>query len=470
MQANLVPVGNHKASHGHTPIVQFFLNVQILANSNREQAAILFSMLFTLMIWVVSALSLLVAVLFYLLFLYHHIPNKDNGLSNYCRRKMDSRLQKIVGVKVNQALAKVDPHRKRSDPGPGGPGGRPHQIVRQPTLPMLDTDLHGKGPKVPSLSRQTTQSTLPLYNSRQSSPNDNPLDLSLSSNSNFLEMYPPSYRQSFPSRSITQSFTYSSASYASNVPLMREAAGMGYVPASRNYTPAPPSRTGTSHSTNSSRSLMNQSLMASSQGMQRSYHSAWKPPPVSLETTPSPAQTQPPSRQNTDLSAFGSWESRAQSPMQTPAHSSITQDYPIDTYRRRTPGAQAIRENLVQDYEIQPQRPVDGVAQHPTHSEGYIAFNPNTHAAQSAISRQQSFPVPASLQPPTRNFTMPIAPYQNLSPQPLQPQPALPQRSGTAPIPSYNGFSPVSYPISAKAMPPRAATAGPNASGWRKPS
>lgn len=71
MQADLVPTGQHSASDGHTPIVQFFVNVQILANKDREQAAILFGMLFTLIIWLFSALSRELSFPIHYSLLYH---------------------------------------------------------------------------------------------------------------------------------------------------------------------------------------------------------------------------------------------------------------------------------------------------------------------------------------------------------------------------------------------------------------
>lgn len=106
MQLNLIPEGEHAATDGRAPVLQFFVNVGILADSSPEQAVILFGMLFTLIIWVISAISLLIAVVLYLLFLFHHIPSADGGLSGYCRRKINGRMEKIVKVKVDKALKK----------------------------------------------------------------------------------------------------------------------------------------------------------------------------------------------------------------------------------------------------------------------------------------------------------------------------------------------------------------------------
>jgi len=113
MRANLIPVGANAATDGHTPVIQFFYNVKILADEHTEQAVILFSMLFTLVIWVFSALSLILSCLFYITFLWHYIPNGDGNLSRYCRRKVDQRLEKIVSVKIQKALRKAEEARKQ---------------------------------------------------------------------------------------------------------------------------------------------------------------------------------------------------------------------------------------------------------------------------------------------------------------------------------------------------------------------
>ena len=113
MRANLIPVGANAATDGHTPVIQFFYNVKILADEHTEQAVILFSMLFTLVIWVFSALSLILSCLFYITFLWHYISSGDGNLSRYCRRKVDQRLEKIVDVKIQKALRKQEEARRK---------------------------------------------------------------------------------------------------------------------------------------------------------------------------------------------------------------------------------------------------------------------------------------------------------------------------------------------------------------------
>ena len=149
MKASLIPEGQHAASGGKSPIAQFFVNVRILADANNQQAAILFGMLFTLIIWAFAAFGLILACLFYVTFLWHHIPSLDGTLARYCRRKVDKRLAQIVGVKIKRAIEREDRQRN-------GDSISNSRLKHQPTLPIVDDDKH-------ALSRQTTQSTLTQY-------------------------------------------------------------------------------------------------------------------------------------------------------------------------------------------------------------------------------------------------------------------------------------------------------------------
>lgn len=163
MQSDLIPTGDHAATQNRSAFEQFWVNVETLADSNREQAVVLFTMLFTLVIWVISALCLLISVILYLLFLWHYIPQSDGRLSIYCRRKIDRRLEKIVGQKVKQALEEQEKKHaqdeakaaKRANQLPNRP-----QVNRKPTLPQVAAqtpDLaQGSGF---GLSRQETRDT-----------------------------------------------------------------------------------------------------------------------------------------------------------------------------------------------------------------------------------------------------------------------------------------------------------------------
>ncbi len=261
MQLNLIPTGDNAAKDGHTPIVQFFVNVGILADkSGRQQAVILFGMLFTLVIWVITLMNLMVAVVFYLVFLFHHIPSSDRGLTGYCRRKINQSMENIVRTKVEKALRKENALRAREEAQEGEDATK-----RQPTLPNLDATFDEK----PSLlSRQTTLATLPEFSSRPgtaagsgvTSPSD-------------LEMQPTlpdldsDFRPGPLARVDTHASSASWASHGSNAPLMGDAGGMGYGPPGRMQSPGAMSPAGSYNS----RSASNRSYHGYSQSTQRSY-------------------------------------------------------------------------------------------------------------------------------------------------------------------------------------------------------
>ncbi|KAK4989208.1 Potassium transporter [Elasticomyces elasticus] len=233
MQADLVPTGTHAASHGHTPIAQFFVNVGLLADTNREQAVILFSMLFTLIIWTFSALSLIAALVFYVCFLWHYVPQRDGSLAVYCRRKIDRRLEKIVNAKVIGALEEQERKRKRREMRAAKNGGAPAKLARKPTLPQIATTPELDEDKLPKfgLARQDTDntiSTLPPYSSQPPSLYRQPT------------LPYVAERPEMPSRSGTQDSAFSDASYASNAPLLSNTTGLGYEDTRCTQLPAPP--------------------------------------------------------------------------------------------------------------------------------------------------------------------------------------------------------------------------------------
>lgn len=204
-------------------LLQFFKNIGLLAEKDHQQAVILSGMLFTLVIWTFAALSLLLAVLFYILFLWHYIPNADGGLSGYCERKVNQKLTKIVSAKVNKALE--DEERKklkeaRKAAGKQGKGEKPI-LGRQATLPMLlDSDNGDKLPQMPMLGRNDTMSTLPQYSSRPGTPSGQQPTLPGLELENLGQQRPYA-----PSRMGTKS---SFSSVTSNAPLISNANEMGY--------------------------------------------------------------------------------------------------------------------------------------------------------------------------------------------------------------------------------------------------
>lgn len=400
MQADLVPTGQHSASDGHTPVVQFFVNVQILANKDKEQAAILFGMLFTLIIWLFSALSLVLAVLFYVLYLWHHI--RDGSLSRYCRRKIDTRLHKIVMKKVNKALAKDSKRRENELAKDPKAGNFRADVKLQPTLPVLDTIDAQKSTRV---SRQTTQSNTPSSDPRTITDVVGP-------EPTVPNVFLDARRPQSPYRSVTQSSFRSNGSYESNAPLLDSAGEMGYGgnghPGPRGALSRMESEVRTLHS---ARPPPNRSFTGNSQSTERSFNS-------------SSSTFGPPNRQHSDISgrttpAFVASQPQSLNPM--PRHSSFG----------RRPSGPAGFNPPTQEFEMHSTLNRAG----PPSNGGYLAFNPHTQSTSSGAP-VSVYSMPSSAAP-SRNFTLPSrAPndYFGTIDRPAQ-------RSGTAPLPPATTFN-----------------------------
>ena len=399
MQADLVPTGQHSASNGHTPVVQFFVNVQILANKDKEQAAILFGMLFTLIIWVFSALSLVLAVLFYVLYLWHHI--RDGSLSRYCRRKIDTRLHKIVMKKVNKALAKDSNTRVKQGIKGSKLGNFQPNVKLQPTLPVLDT---AGTPNIAPISRQTTQMDSSSLDSRTLTDFVGP-------EPTVPNVLPYTRRPEPPSRSVTQASFRSNGSYESNAPLLSSAGEMGYDGNSHPIARGAPSRMDSEVRTlHSARPPPNRSFTGNSQSTQRSFTSV-------------SSSLGPPNRQHSDMGGRINSQPQALKPM--------PRDISFETVERRPSGPTGF-DPPTQEFEMHP--PVDR-SNGPPSSGGYIAFNPKRQAASSGAP-PSVYSLPSSAAPP-RNFTPPPIPpndYFGCIDRPAQ-------RSGTAPPPQTTTFN-----------------------------
>ncbi|KAJ9492863.1 hypothetical protein VN97_g340 [Penicillium thymicola] len=207
MQMDLIPGGKNAAhDDGSSSAAQFFNNVKILAEDSTLQAVVLFGMLFTLVIWVLSVLKLISAIVLYLIFLFHHIPAEDGTLSRYCRRKVGQRLKRITHRKNNKALAKGLKLQNRAPTQPS------LATDSNPTLPSFAED---KVPAVPSLSRSTTQTTLPPYSrSTSTAPTHNPTLPNLD----------------FDGKPTLARTGTSSSAMSESASLTGNAAGMGYTP------------------------------------------------------------------------------------------------------------------------------------------------------------------------------------------------------------------------------------------------
>jgi hypothetical protein len=222
MRMDLLPGGeNASGEDDKSPAQQFFENIKILAVDNHLRAVVLIGMTFTVVIWIFSILKLASAVILYLIFLFHHIPSEDGTLKAYCRRKISTRLKRIVTQKVNKALSKGLALQDRTPTQPNLFAGQ-----EDPSLPSVGKSDTDKGPGATVLSRSTTQTTLPPYTSRPgtAAPDQNP---SLPNVASFDEK--PSL-----SRTATESSEYSeSASLGGST-------ATAFSPLDRQNSPAPP--------------------------------------------------------------------------------------------------------------------------------------------------------------------------------------------------------------------------------------
>ena len=434
MRADLVPTGSHAAKDGHTPVVQFFVNLQILAGTEKEQAAILFGMLFTLVIWVFSALSLMLAVIFYIVFLWHHI--REGSLSKYCRRKVDTRLHKIVMVRVNKALEKDIDVRPKQEIQGSAAGRLEERVKRQPTLPNLNT---GPPQNCSPISRQNTQTEDFPFQSRPSTPVIYPSAELLSRAPTVPDVLAKPFQPQPPSRATTQSSLRSNISYGDDIPLTASAGAMGYGhPGIRTA----PSRANSAVGQPGPRPLQSRSFTASSLGSQRSFE-------------PSASRMGAITRTNTDSSGRTTPGSHNFAPQ---LRKPIPQDLSLNGAPGQHSGPSTLSRRPNQEYEMQIQPPTDSHYDPPTTGE-YVAFNPHVHSTTGA-----GYPGSAYGRTPLRNFTLPQRPPRNdyFGPTPL------PQRSGTAPVPETTSISDTSgrvygspwQPPPAGPVPYRSASAG----------
>lgn len=452
MQLNLIPEGKHAANHGNTAVAQFFINIRVLANSNTQQAVILFSMLFTLVIWFISALSLAIAALMYILFLWHHIPSKDRGLSGYCRRKIDTRLSKIVGVKVRKALERNDTIRRK---GVNVAGGRP-SMKRQPTIPDLQTTFEDKLPEMPMFSRHPTQATLAGFPTRPSTPEGHSMaELHRQPTGPHTKPFPPS-------RTATQSSANSYTSFTSTAPLIRQESNTSYGFPIPTRSPAP--LTPDDRYGDFERPPLVRSVTGDSQGTRQTYNPMSRPLPT--QTMRMPPNVDPLSRRGTGQSAYKSTTQRVpiRTPVENPGrptlHSPIN---PVSYTRSDTVHSSTGRRTPALPQEMRSQSSESDLPRL-VRNGGYVAFNPSMHAAPAKMPSNPS-PVDSQTRPPHRNFTAPDRATPNQSIR----QPYPPQRSGTAPLPQSTTYDDSIYDsyyrdedeFERPAMPRRAATSGP---------
>jgi hypothetical protein len=226
MQAQLIPVGDH-AAKDRSAFLQFFVNIETLVNKgNRQETIVYFTMLFSLLIWVIAALSLLASAIFYVFFLWHYIPSSDGRLSKYCRRKIDARLERIVGKTIKKALEKQNLKRKQEEQQALKEGKLDGPAARIPTLPKFGKD--DDASSMYSVARSDTMSiatTLPPYTS-----NDPSRTNTMTTNRTLATQpsLPSLDERPYATRSNTGASAYSNMSYGSDAPLMGQGANMGH--------------------------------------------------------------------------------------------------------------------------------------------------------------------------------------------------------------------------------------------------
>lgn len=183
-----------------------------------QQTVILSGMVFTLVIWIFSFLSLLLAGIFFVSFLWYYIPRADGGLTGFCERKVNKRLKQIVSQKINKAMAEDERKRKKAEIKASKKTGEERPQTMLPTLPNVGGD---KLPEMPMISRQDTMTTLPAYTSRPGTPGG----------------YDPELKRPAPTRTGTMASSKSQYS-TSQVSLLGAAAAPGTN--SRSESPQPP--------------------------------------------------------------------------------------------------------------------------------------------------------------------------------------------------------------------------------------
>lgn len=286
-------------------LMKIFGKLETLANENYQQAVVLSGMLFTLFIWVISFLSLLMAGIFYVFFLWHYIPKQDGGLSGYCERKINRRLMKIVSVKVNKAIEHEEEQRVKAERKAAKKAGELPQMPQKATLPTIPNIGYEKEDKMPSISRADTMATLPMYTSRPQTPSN-------------IEM--TAMNQKRPGAASRKGTQASQNSYSSRTPLVDSAAGMGRS----SPTPTlpqidmqgyPPARQGTAQSVPTLPQIDMQGYPPARQGTAQSNRSYAQPQPQRIMTnnprydgsftqTPGPYSSEPASYYSESGPAF----------------------------------------------------------------------------------------------------------------------------------------------------------------------
>lgn len=380
---------------------------------------------------------LILALILYIAFLWHFIQNET--LTGFCRRKVETRLARIVKAKTDKILAKQQAKWEKMERKGASQislaSTLPPKFARQPTLPTIG----GSPPTKSELYRNNSStSTLPLYSSEPPTPMDRPGSMRrVPTLPNIMEA---SGRPLPPSRSTTG---FTNASFGSDAPLLGQAGGMGYG--------GPISRPGTS---NSQRNF-NGSMQTQGQG---------RPPlpPLATQGQPGPRYP-PPARSNTGFSMQSRESPMSAGTPYTPAGSGRPL---MGSYDHRTQHAQGGSYERGGSYEMAPvesrgyensyfppQPQQDG-----GHFRGPPRNQSQTPSSEYLSQANSNVGVPGALQigGARRDMSAPGPPRSQLPWPPTQ-------RSATAPIPE-DPRGPSRGPGPGYGM-QRSATAGPQGQG-----
>jgi hypothetical protein len=410
----LLPTKDNGPKDGRSAFQQFWFNVGELAHSNQKQTVILCGMLWTLVIWIISVLNLIMALLLYLLFLWHWVPSSDGTLAKYCKRKVDSRVSVIVDKTIRKARERDETKRQLADAKALKSGQKLSQIKREPTLPIVEMLDGSKADNMSVLSRQDTMSTLPTYTSRPPTGDDEK-QRGLTRQPTLPELNSPGNL----SRQDTETSLASKGGFGSNASLMNNAGPMGRVIPARQ--PSPPNKyIGNGHPPQNSYSSSGQSMAGSSYSYAQMYGPGPRPPTSQGRRTPGPLGSEgrrtpgpplrsgrpTPSQQGTGWNNQGSRPppKAGNPPFQSPNPGPYYRGPPANNFSIQSQSAPGSRAHI---------------QQRPTYqNESHNNYNPQNSRSQP------NGPLP---RPPQRNMTDPGFNYLPPSPSP---------RSNTAPPPS----------------------------------
>ncbi|EWC46388.1 hypothetical protein DRE_04331 [Drechslerella stenobrocha 248] len=131
MKAKIIPGTQKSGLNG------LIASIKALEEESFTQAMILSVMLFTCVWWIFHFLQLALAVLLWVMFIWHHVPS-GHTLGSYCREKIDKRLKGIVAKNHQRTLEEEREERLKADKAGLG--------ARKPTLPAFGADASSAGP------------------------------------------------------------------------------------------------------------------------------------------------------------------------------------------------------------------------------------------------------------------------------------------------------------------------------------